>query len=212
MNAAHTSANLLLAYSVYAFGTASPGPSNLAVMAKAMDAGRRQALLFALGVVSGSTLWGLLAAFGLSAILASCSGALVAMKILGGLYLAWLASKSARSAISVHSARHAADAARDETALNTYARGAAMHLTNPKAIFVWLSLVSLALPAGARTQDALLVVAGCACIGVAVFCGYALAFSTPAARHLYQQSRRWFEGALALVFGYAAARTLASGM
>lgn len=93
----HVSANLLLAYSTFANGTASPGPSNLAVMATAMNAGRKSALILALGIVSGSVAWGLLAAFGLSAVLATYSGALIAMKIIGGLYLLWLAARSARS-------------------------------------------------------------------------------------------------------------------
>ena len=65
------SANVLLAYSAYFVGTASPGPSNLAIMGIAMNAGRRAALVFALGVISGSFFWALLASLGLSAVLAT---------------------------------------------------------------------------------------------------------------------------------------------
>jgi hypothetical protein len=50
-------------------------------MATAMHQGRRPAIIFALGVVAGSTLWGLLAAFGLSAVMAQHSQALVALKM-----------------------------------------------------------------------------------------------------------------------------------
>ena len=85
-----------------------------------------------------------------------------------------------------------------------------MHLTNPKAIFVWLSIVALALPAGAHRNQAILIVAGCVPIGLAVFCGYALLFSTGRARQAYQRARRWFEGGLALLFGYAGIRMLTS--
>jgi threonine/homoserine/homoserine lactone efflux protein len=210
IDAVDVSANLVLAYSTYALGTASPGPSNLAVMATAMNGGRKPALALALGVVSGSACWGLLAAFGLSAVLASYASALFAMKILGGLYLLWLAARSARAAWSVAAipAPHA-DAA-PTSYLRTYLRGAGLHLTNPKAIFVWLSIVSLALPAGAQTRDALPVVLGCAVLGLAVFCGYAIAFSTSGARRIYRSLRRWFEGTLAVLFAYAGFRTLAS--
>ena len=206
----HISANLLLAYSAYAVGTASPGPSNLAIMATAMNAGRKPALVLALGVVSGSVFWGLLAAFGLSAVLATYSSALVAMKILGGIYLLWLAAKSARAAMSKTSALTSVKRSIPTTYFRTFMRGAAMHVTNPKAIFVWLSIVSLALPMGAQVQDALLVVFGCALLGLGVFCGYALVFSTPIARRVYQSLRRWFEGTLAIVFGYAGVRLLTS--
>lgn len=91
-----------------------------------------------------------------------------------------------------------------------FARGAALHLTNPKAIFVWLSLVSLALPGGTTVRDALTVVAACAGIGTAVFGGYALAFSTPAARRVYRAAHRWLNASLACVFAWAGARLLLS--
>ncbi|MGW8393487.1 LysE family translocator [Pseudoduganella sp. HUAS MS19] len=204
------SANLVLAYSAYTLGAASPGPSNLAVMATAMSSGRRSALVFALGVVSGSTAWGLLAAFGLAAVMARYSQALIALKVLGGMYLLWLSFKSMRSALATRLPAGIDVGARGGPALQLYLRGAAMHLTNPKAIFTWLSIVTLALPAEVQRADALLIVAGCAVIGIGVFGGYALLFSTQAARKIYRRMRRWFDGVLAAVFGYAGIRMLAS--
>jgi threonine/homoserine/homoserine lactone efflux protein len=202
--------NLVLAYSAYALGTASPGPSNLSVLATAMHSGRRPAVIFALGVVSGSTVWGVLAAFGLSTILAQYSQALVAMKILGGIYLFWLAFKSAKSALKPHGLPIAPGTELRRSVMGLYLQGAAMHLTNPKAIFVWLSIVALALPASAHRSDALLIVAGCIPIGLAVFCSYALIFSTMPARRAYLRTRRWFDGSLAVLFGYAGIRMLTS--
>lgn len=201
-------AHLLLAWTAYVVGTASPGPSNLAIMATAMNAGRGPALCLAAGVVTGSWFWGVAAAFGLSAVLATYSQALVAIKILGGLYLLWLALKSARSAWSAK--EKAGGQAVHQSPGRTFLRGTAMHLTNPKAIFVWMSIVSMALPAGAQARDAWQVVAGCAVLGLCVFIGYALLFSAPLARRVYGRLRRWFEGTLALVFGYAGLRMLLS--
>ena len=206
MSAAVT-ANLVLAYSVYAIGVASPGPSNLAIMGAAMSAGRRAAMLMALGVVSGSVFWGFLAAFGLSAVLVTYAGTLILMKLLGGLYLSWLAFNSARAASQPHT-QPAARGMLQQSGFGIYTRGALMHITNPKAIFVWLSIVSLAVPVGAHARDALLVVCGCLPLGLAIFCGYALAFSTSAVRCGYLAVRRGFEAGLALVFGYAGIRLL----
>jgi threonine efflux protein len=199
-------AHLLLAWSAYVVGTGSPGPSNLAIMATAMNEGRRSALALAAGVVTGSWFWGLAAFFGLSALLATYSQALVVLKILGGLYLLWLGLRSARSAWSAKPPPAAA--AVSGSLRRTYLRGAAMHLTNPKAIFVWMSIVSMALPAGAQARDAWQVVAGCGMLGFCIFLGYALLFSAPLARRVYARLRRWFEGTLALVFGYAGLRML----
>ena len=201
--------NLALAYSAYALGTASPGPSNLCIMSTAMRQGRRPAIIFALGVVAGSTLWGLLAAFGLSAVMAQYAEALVAVKMVGGLYLLWLAFKSARSAFN-RATLPETQGVQAGPGMNLFLRGAAMHITNPKAIFVWLSIVALALPANAHHGDALLVVAGCVPIGITVFCSYAIVFSTPYARNLFIRIRRYFDGALAAIFAYAGIRMLLS--
>lgn len=202
------SVNVLLAYTVYLIAVASPGPSNLAIMGVAMNAGRRSALVFALGVVSGSFFWALLALLGLSAMLASYSRLLWSIKLAGGLYLLWLAVKAARSALRTAPLRQMALEHQAASDRRLYLRGLGLHLTNPKAILAWLSIISVALPQGASTPVALLVVVGCMGLGVLVFGGYALAFSTPAARHFYTSVRRWFEAGLAIVFGVAGSRLL----
>jgi threonine/homoserine/homoserine lactone efflux protein len=195
---AFLTADVLIAYSAYFVGTASPGPSNLAIMSLAMSAGRRSALTFALGVVSGSFFWALLASLGLSAVLATCSECLVAIKIAGGLYLLWLGFKSARSAFAPR-ALPASEARRNEPLKRLYLRGLLLHLTNPKAVLVWMSIVSLA-P----------IVLGCMCIGVSVFSSYALLFSTASARRVYVAIRRWLDGSLAIMFGVAGLKMLTS--
>lgn len=201
------SPSLLLTLFAYFLATASPGPSVLAVMGIAMNRGRRPALAFAFGVISGSMFWGLLAALGLSAILLSYSQVLVVLKIVGGLYLLWLALKSARSALSADLPA-AAQREGGRTMFSLYARGLALHLTNPKAIMSWLAIVSLALPQEAPPGYALSVVASCMGVALMVFCGYALLFSTAFARRWYAGMRRWLEGALAVVFGVAGIKLL----
>lgn len=202
--------HLALAWVTYVVNAGSPGPSNMAIMGMAMNAGRRPALWLAAGVVSGSWVWGVLAALGISQLLAAFSAGLVVMKVIGGLYLLWLAFKSGRAAAQADAPQHAADTARGLRARTLYLRGAAMHLTNPKAILSWLAIVTLALPPGAPHSVALLVLAGCMLLGILIFFGYALAFSTPTARRLYTAARRWLEGLLAAVFGYAGLRLLQS--
>lgn len=204
------SPNLLLAYTAYLIGTASPGPSNLAIMGVAMKDGCKPALALASGVLVGSVTWGLLTAFGLSAVLAAWSGALVALKILGGCYLLWLAVKAAKSAVAGQEGKMAIHPVFIAGYRQWFLRGAAMHLTNPKAIFVWMSIVSMALPANASTADALRVVVGCVAIGIAVFGTYAVVFATPLARQVYRRLRRVFEGALALLFTAAGLKMIVS--
>ncbi len=197
------SANLLLAY------TASPGPSNLAIMSVAANQGRKAALAFALGVISGSMFWATVAALGVSAALLAWSKLLVAIKIFGGLYLLWLAFKSGRTALS-GTAAASLNAAREQRLSRFYARGAMLHLTNPKAILVWVSIVALSSNGAGASHGA--VVPGCVVIGCLVFGGYALVFSMDGARRLYVRGRRAMEACLAVVFGVAGIRLLASNV
>ncbi|TDV05514.1 LysE family translocator [Paraburkholderia caballeronis] len=200
-------ANLLLACTAYLVGTASPGPGNLAIMSVAASHGRKAALAFALGVVSGSMFWATVATLGVSAALVAWSRFVVAIRLFGGLYLLWLAFRSGRAALVADVATVSA-AGRVETLRRLYSRGALLHLTNPKAVLVWVSIVALSSNGAGSTQAA--VVPGCVVIGCLVFGGYALLFSMDSARRLYRRTRRAMEGCLAVVFGVAGIRLLAS--
>jgi threonine/homoserine/homoserine lactone efflux protein len=218
------SPDLTLAYTAYLIGTASPGPSVLAVMGTAMAHGRARALALAAGVVAGSQAWGLCAAFGMAAAMQRYSAALTLAKVIGGAYLLWLAWQAARKAwrprgevmvvdtlANTAAAVPALRTTSTRTYAHTFARGLALHLSNPKAIFVWLSFVSLALPPGARQADALAVVAHCGMISATVFTGYALVFSTAVAGRGYRAAERPINALLAGAFGLAGLRLLLSG-
>lgn len=200
------SANLLLAYVAYFVGTASPGPSNLAIMSIAANEGRKSALAFAAGVISGSMFWATVATVGISAALIAYSEFLVAIKIAGGLYLLWLAFKSGRAALSTSVA--ASPKAGQPTPLKAlYTKGALLHLTNPKAVLVWVSIVALSSNGSGATHAA--VIPGCAVIGSLVFSGYAFLFSMESARRLYTRARRGLDGSLAVVFAMTGIKLLA---
>ncbi|NRO97307.1 LysE family transporter [Paraburkholderia sp. NMBU_R16] len=203
---AFLSADMLLAYTAYFIGTASPGPSNLAIMSIAANQGRKAALAFAFGVVSGSMFWATVAKLGISAALVAYSQFIVAVKVFGGLYLLWLAFKSGRSAL-VPAAAMMRKAGRPDTLRGLYIRGALLHLTNPKAILVWVSIVALSSSRFGSAHGA--VIPGCAVIGSLVFSGYAFLFSMDSARRLYIRTRRVLEGCLAVAFGAAGIKLLA---
>lgn len=197
--------HLLMVYAVYIVGTASPGPSNMTIMAVAMQYGRRSALTLAAGVMTGSLSWAMLAATGLSAVLATYADALLAIKICGGLYLLYLAWKSGRSALVP---AHKATITAPNAAL--YRRGFLMHITNPKAIMSWLAVMSLGLQPDSPSFILPAILGGCAALGTTIFGGYALLFSTAPMVRAYTKARRWIEGSLACLFSYAGLRLLLS--
>ena len=203
--------HLLLVYTAYIVGAASPGPSNMRIMGVAMHRGRRPALMLAAGVISGSFFWGSMAATGVSAVLTQYAEALMLLKILGGAYLLFLAFKAARSALT--STEKVEREIADAPALSgwrLYQRGLLMHLTNPKALLGWVATMTLGLGAQATPQTVAVILAGCAVLSVTIFCGYALVFSTAPMIRAYRRARRWIEGTLARVYATAGLKLLYS--
>lgn len=203
---------LLLVYIAYIIAVASPGPSNMTIMGIAMSRGRAPALVLAMGVMTGSLFWAALTATGLSAVLATYANALFFIKIAGGIYLLYLAYKSARSALYPATA-HAPD---KDTPVGRaeywqlYRHGLLLHLTNPKAILGWIAIMSLGLKPGAGASTLVAIIGGCGLLGMVIFCGYALVFSTAPAIRIYQRSKRYIETVLALFFTFAGIKLLIS--
>lgn len=199
---------LLLVYVAYVIAAGSPGPSTMAIMNVAMGQGRRPALALAAGVVTMSFAWGLIAATGLSALLTRYAQALVILKVAGGLYLIWLAFKSARAALRGDDA--AVPASRERPGASAlYRRGVFMHLGNPKSVLSWLAIMTLGVGPHAATGRVVAAFLGCVALGVMLFGGYALLFSTAPMVRGYARARRWIEGTLAVVFAGAGMKLLA---
>jgi threonine/homoserine/homoserine lactone efflux protein len=68
----------------------TPGQDTLYIVGRSVSQGRRAGMLSVLGIVSGTMVHTLAAAFGLSAILATSAGAFLIVKFLGASYLIYL--------------------------------------------------------------------------------------------------------------------------
>jgi threonine/homoserine/homoserine lactone efflux protein len=200
-----------LVYSTYLIATASPGPSNMAIMGTAMRDGRVPALVLAAGVITGSLFWAVLAATGISAVLAACAQALLVIKVVGGVYLLYLAFRSGRSAMKRTSGfadRNAGYSTPRYCLL--YRQGVLMHIGNPKAVLSWMAIMSLGLRPDAPIGTLPTIIGGCAVLGIIVFGGYAILFSTAPMIALYARLRRWIEGGLCALFAVAGLKLVAS--
>lgn len=202
--------SLLIVWGAYLLATASPGPSNMAILALAMREGRGAALRFTAGVICGSMTWATLAASGLSALLATWAEALFVIKIAGGLYLLWLAWRSARAAWHGPPPAAAAGASAMPDGAALFRAGLLLHLTNPKSILSWLAIIALVMDAHNSPLYTVIAIAGCGLLGIVVFGGYALLFSTPAAAAVYRRISRWIDSAVAAAFAFAGFKLLTS--
>lgn len=185
---------------------ASPGPATLAIAGTSMASGRVHGLALASGIVTGSLIWSVSAAFGLGALMLANTWILEIVRVFGAGYLIFLGIKSAKSAMTpgklkLHGLVHA-------SAKRAYFKGVALHLTNPKAILYFGSLYSIGIPAGTPPSSLVIVIAAMALLGIVIFLGYALLFSSELMRRNYLRMRRWFEGVFAVAFALAGIKIL----
>lgn len=199
--------DILIAFITFFVATASPGPATIAIMDIAMSKGRKSALTFVSGVLLGSLVWALLTLLGVAVLLSTYANLLYWLKITGGLYLLWLSYKLVQK---IYSKNKINKNGATVTENKLFFQGLALHITNPKAIFTWVAIVSLALPQNASIILSFVVVTGCMALGAVVFGGYAILFSTSKAQRVYQRLGHWFSGILALVFGIAGLKLLSS--
>lgn len=198
---------LMVAWGAYIIATASPGPAIVAIIGTSISHGRNAGLALAFGVLTGSYTWAMLAAAGLSALIRTYGNALFVLKIAGGLYLLWLAFKALKAAM-----RKGADSVlplekQSPSLRRLYLKGLGIHLTNPKAIFSWLTLVSLGTPQDAPHVMGVLI-GGCMVLGVVIFMGFALLFSIEPVHRGYRKARRGIEAAMAGFFAFAGFKLL----
>ncbi|WP_293761136.1 LysE family translocator [uncultured Aquitalea sp.] len=75
----------------------TPGPDTFFILGRSTAQGRRAGMLSALGIALGSVGHTVLAAFGLSAVLATSAMAFMVVKLMGAAYLMWLGVRMLRA-------------------------------------------------------------------------------------------------------------------
>jgi threonine/homoserine/homoserine lactone efflux protein len=199
---------LAVAWTAYVIATATPGPAIIAIISTSISQGRRSGLALAFGVLTGSYIWAVLTASGLSALIRTYGHALVILKVVGAAYLLWLAWNAFRSAIRKDEAYRPEKTLPVLSPRRQYLKGLGIHLTNPKAIFSWIMLTSIGMPAGAPTEVMAALIAGCMALGFTIFLGFALVFSLGPVHRAYLKSRRAIEGVMAAFFAFAGFKLL----
>nr|WP_321250978.1 LysE family translocator [uncultured Ruegeria sp.] len=173
----------------------SPGPANISNAAIAMKHGRRTSLIYGFGLSSGLVFWGLVAASGMGAVLQTSLYLLITLKILGGLYLLWLAWQSFKSAMEpIEQPKTTANGG------NWYLRGLILNLSNPKSVIAWMAALSVGLGPDDGLLNLALATLTCMVVGFANNAAYSVVFSFDGMMQGYRRCRRWIDGAAAGLF------------
>src|SRR5262245_48296155 len=95
--------SVLIAYSLACLVLfITPGPDMSLFLAKTLGGGRRAGIAAMAGTMLGCVVHSLLAAFGISALIAASPAGFLTLKIIGAVYLLWLAVDTIRNGSAVN--------------------------------------------------------------------------------------------------------------
>jgi threonine/homoserine/homoserine lactone efflux protein len=139
-------ATVLVAYSVACFVLfITPGPDMSLFLAKTVSGGRKAGIAAMLGAQAGCCVHTMLAALGLSALLAASATAFLVLKLVGGLYLLWLAVDAIRHGSALNVRR---EAGTEVSVWRTFVLGVGVNLTNPKVVLFFVTFLPQFVSAG----------------------------------------------------------------
>lgn len=176
-----------------------PGPDTVQLIRLGARS-RRSAVFAALGICTGNVLWPVVTMLGLAALIATFPWILTALYLFGGCFLVYMGQGAFRSGYADWRARAVLPAVsiNDATSTSTAVDGAqaaarvplgdfaswrlglATNLSNPKALLFFGSVFAQFIPVEASLLDRLLVLVLMTVVGVAWFCGFALAVAAGA--------------------------------
>ena len=189
--------------------TLTPGPDMTLFLGKAVAQGRAAGMAAMLGASTGILVHTSFVALGLSALIAASATAFTILKIVGALYLFWLAVEAIRRGSGLN-----LDAARPrpgETLIRVWLKGLAINLLNPKIIMFFMTFLPQFVDAGDSNAAGKLLFLGFSFVVIAVpLCTLMIASASRLAHTLKGSPRvmRAVDWLFAGVFGAFALRLL----
>jgi len=187
---------LFTVWLLYVAAMVSPGANVLLVSQLATSDQTRSAWFAGLGVAVGAGLWATCAVFGVNAVFAAFPGFRIALQIVGGAYLLYLATRIWQSGGT--SWRGAAVSV---TRRRAFRLGLLTNITNPKAALFFGSVFVAAFPAQPSTA---LQAAAVAVVVASAVCWYTLLaylFSRQTVRSAYARASQTAGRVAAIAFG-----------
>lgn len=192
---------LMLAWSIQLTGALAPGPSVALIANTALSRGRVPAVRTAAGVACGSIVLAGATVLGVTALFAELGEVLAVIRMVGVVYLLWLALKAFRNAAHPPELRIVQELPGKprRPALS----GLMLQLSNPKAILFWLAIATIGHVGDVPFSAKILFVFVAFTISFAAHGGYGILLSVKTIRQAYARARRWIEGAFGCFFVFA---------
>ncbi|CAG9295355.1 LysE family translocator [Celerinatantimonas diazotrophica] len=174
------------------FVAVSPGPATISNATIAMRKGRKVSLVYGAGLSMGLLLWGVVAASGFGVILQGSVYLLMLLKIIGGIYLLWLAYLSFKSSFNSKVTILQSEA-KETSYFKWFMRGFILNSSNPKTIIAWMVALSVGMGASSDVFFLISAVFVCMLVGFLVNALYSVLFSLDGVMNAYQKIGHWVD-------------------
>lgn len=198
----------LAAFSILVVAASSPGPAVALLLGIATSQGRGPALIATTGIAVGSLCLNIATLLGVGLLIANAAWAMQILRLIGAAYLLWLAWGAFRKAI--HPPVLKPVAVKPRSAVQHFATGYLLQVTNPKAIVFWLAIAAVGATEGGNAMVIAAFLVAAFAISFGCHAAWALLLSSPPVRSAYARARRWIEVALGGFFTFAAWRLATS--
>jgi threonine/homoserine/homoserine lactone efflux protein len=159
----------------------TPGQDTFFILGRSLAGGRTAGIAAALGITAGSVIHTILAALGLSALLATSPYAFMAVKFAGAAYLIYIGIR----ALMTRAAKLPGEESRDAGRWDAFRQGIVSNLLNPKVALFFLALMPQFIDAASANKVAAFLMLGFSFVTLGVIWCVVLAIAAA-------QLRGWF--------------------
>ncbi|NEQ42267.1 MAG: LysE family translocator [Leptolyngbya sp. SIOISBB] len=188
-----------------AVGAASPGPSFVMVARTAIALSRPDGLYAALGMGIGGLVFAMAALLGLQGLLLAIPSLYWALKVIGGLYLAYLGLRIWVGAKKSLSSSPTEPTSSTSNAFQSFALGLTTQISNPKTAVVYASVFAAFLPAESSLLFSFSVAGLVFLIETVWYTLVALILSANVPRQVYLHYKAWIDrlaGGMMIALGF----------
>jgi len=186
---------LLLAFNLTLLAAiASPGPAMLVSIRTTLVEGRMAGIKTGLGLGVMAAVWTMLALLGLNGIFEIFPWAYITLKIVGAIYLfyiAWNTWRSAKQPLNNNV----------KIGKNHFRDGILLNLSNPKSVLFAAAVIVLIFPPDLSLLDKSIIIANHLIIEIICYTLIALTMSTEAISKQYLKTKKWLDRFAAIVLG-----------